>query len=275
MFFNLMNAVQQYTGVFPAMLKAKPSHMMESLQTFIKDRQGSMQMIADLSPFMADRQLNQIFDIQDRLNQLLINPNNFSKFKDWSTKHAYFLQQTFQNQTDAVVWMAVYNQTHQDLPTNMSDAEVQREAIKQADAAVRMTQDSLLPEDRAGFQNWDPIMQSIMQFTGYFNTMANLNHNQYKKIVNDIGFTNKGARSEQLFYMYLYSIMMPAILAGVISRSFSGNLFVDENDNSLDMDHFIQHYKDVRAGEEKRRLEMKASKKKPLRDQLVRNVKAA
>jgi len=236
MFFNLMNAVQQYTGVFPAMLKAKPSHMMESLQTFIKDRQGSMQMIADLSPFMADRQLNQIFDIQDRLNQLLINPNNFSKFKDWSTKHAYFLQQTFQNQTDAVVWMAVYNQTHQDLPTNMSDAEVQREAIKQADAAVRMTQDSLLPEDRAGFQNWDPIMQSIMQFTGYFNTMANLNHNQYKKIVNDIGFTNKGARSEQLFYMYLYSIMMPAILAGVISRSFSGNLFVDENDNESILD---------------------------------------
>ena len=41
------------------------------------------------------------------------------------------------------------------------------------------------------------------------------------------------------------------------------------------MDHFIQHYNDVRAGEEKRRLEMEASKKKPLRDQLIRDVKAA
>ena len=54
-----------------------------------------------------------------------------------------------------------------------------------------------------------------------------------------------------------------------------GATFVDENGNPLDMDHFIQHYKEVRAGEEKRRLEMEASKKKPLRDQLIRDVKAA
>ena len=50
----------------------------------MKDREGTMQEIAELSPFMADRQQNLIFDIQDRLNQLIINPNNFQKCKDWS-----------------------------------------------------------------------------------------------------------------------------------------------------------------------------------------------
>ena len=54
-----------------------------------------------------------------------------------------------------------------------------------------------------------------------------------------------------------------------------GANFVDDDGNALDMDHFIQHYKNVIAGEEKRRLEMEASKKKPLRDQLIRDVKAA
>ena len=49
----------------------------------------------------------------------------------------------------------------------MSDEEVMAEAIKQADANVRMTQDSLLPEDLAAFQNMVPIIQSLTQFTGY------------------------------------------------------------------------------------------------------------
>ena len=240
MFFNLKNAIEQYTGVFPAMLKATPVQMLSSLQNYIADREGTMQAIADLSPFMADRQLNQIFDIQSRLQELIVNPNNLQKFKDWSTKHAYFLQQTFQNQVDAVVWMAVYNQTHQKLPTSMSDIEVQTEAIKQADAAVRMTQDSLLPEDRAGFQNWNPIIQSISQFTGYFNNIANLNNNQYQKITRDIGFNNKGKGTEQLFYMYFYSIMMPAILAGMIGRTFAGNLFLDEEDDGMIIDDMMK-----------------------------------
>ena len=240
MFFNLKNAIEQYTGVFPAMLKATPVQMMSSLQNYIADRQGTMQAIADLSPFMADRQLNQIFDIQSRLNELMIQPNEFKKFKDWSTKHAYFLQQTFQNQVDAVVWMAVYNQTHQKLPSSMSDVDVQTEAIKQADAAVRMTQDSLLPEDRAGFQNWNPIIQSISQFTGYFNNIANLNNNQYQKITRDIGFENKGKGTEQLFYMYLYSIMMPAVIAGMIGRTFAGNLFLDEEDDGMIVDDMMK-----------------------------------
>ena len=240
MFFNLKNAIEQYTGVFPAMLKATPVQMLSSLQNYIADRQGTMQAIADLSPFMADRQLNQIFDIQDRLNDLLVNPNDFTKFQDWSRRHAYFLQQTFQNQVDAVVWMAVYNQTHQKLPTSMSDVDVQKEAIKQADSAVRMTQDSLLPEDRAGFQNWNPMIQSISQFTGYFNNIANLNNNQYQKITRDIGFENKGKGTEQLFYMYIYSIMMPAVIAGIIGRTFAGNLFLDEEDDGMIVDDMMK-----------------------------------
>ncbi len=122
----------------------------------------------------------------------------------------------------------------------MSDVDVQTEAIKQADAAVRMTQDSLLPEDRAGFQNWNPIIQSISQFTGYFNNIANLNNNQYQKITRDIGFENKGKGTEQLFYMYLYSIMMPAVIAGMIGRTFAGNLFLDEEDDGMIVDDMMK-----------------------------------
>ena len=232
MFGNLPNAFQQLTGLFPALVKVKPRHLLHGIFEYMKDREGTMQKIALASPFMADRQKNLIFDIQGRLNELLIDPNKFQQMQSWSKNHAYFLQQTFQGITDAIVWIGTVNQVHEKMPTSMSNEEVMAEAIKQADANVRLTQDSLLPEDRAAFQNMDPIVQSLTQFTGYFNMIANLGFNQYQKLVkNDLGFKNKGKNTEQFVYLYLYTTVMPAIVAGIIMRGLGGRLDEDKNDD--------------------------------------------
>ena len=236
MFGNLPNAFQQLTGLFPALVKVKPRNLKNGLITYMKDREGTMQMIAEASPFMADRQKNLIFDIQDRLNELIINPNKFQKMQDWGKRHGYFLQQTFQGIVDSIVWMGTYNQVHENMPSNMSDADVFKEAIKQADANVRMTQDSLLPEDRAAFQNMNPIVQSVTQFTGYFNMIANLGYTQYRKLAKEeLGFNNVGKNSEQLFYLYLYSVIMPAVIAGIIMRGLGGRID-DEDDDGYILD---------------------------------------
>ena len=235
MFANISNAIQQYTGIFPANLKVKGKYLNGALVAYTKDRQSIQEMIAGASSFMEDRQNNQMFDIQNRLNELIIDPNRFQKFKDWSTKHAYFLQQTFQNQVDAVVWLGTFNQVHAELGAELTNEEVLAEAIKQADANVRLTQDSLLPEDRAAFQNSTPIVQAITQFTGYFNTMANLNATQFKKLIqDDIGFKNKSKQGAQMLYSYMYSVFMPAVIAGLIARTFGGNLGDEDEDGYLD-----------------------------------------
>ena len=229
---NFPNAFTQLTGLFPALIKVKPKHLIEGIIEYMKDREGTMQKIAAASPFMADRQVNLIFDIQGRLNDLIINPNNFQKMQEWSKAHAYFLQQTFQGITDAIVWIGTVNQVTERMPTTMSNEEIMAEAIKQADANVRMTQDSLLPEDRAPFQNMDPIIQSLTQFTGYFNMIANLDFTQYQKLVKDeIGFKNKGIGSEQGVYLYIYTIVLPAIIAGLIMRGLGGRLDEDKDDD--------------------------------------------
>ena len=59
---------------------------------------------------MNDRQKNQMFDIQDTLNDLVINPSKYEKIQAWTNKHGYFIQQAFQNQVDSVVWIGSYNQ---------------------------------------------------------------------------------------------------------------------------------------------------------------------
>ena len=232
MFGNVANGLTQLTGVFPALIKVKPRHLISGLNTYMRDREGTMQLIASASPFMADRQENLLFDIQERLNELLINPSNYKKMQNWGKKHAYFLQQTFQGITDSIVWMGTYEQVHERMPATMSEQEVMVEAIKQADANVRMTQDSLVPEDRAAFQNFDPIIQSLTQFTGYFNMIANLGFTQYQKLAkDDLGFKTKYQNHEQLFFMYMFTTIMPAIVAGLIMRALGGRLLQDEDDD--------------------------------------------
>tara|TARA_Y100001938_G_scaffold99820_1_gene136483 strand:- start:866 stop:9442 length:8577 start_codon:yes stop_codon:yes gene_type:complete len=234
MFGNVGNALQQLTGLFPALLKVKPKYLKQGLIKYITDREKTMQMIAEASPFMADRQVNLIFDIQGRLNELVVNPSNLKKMQNWGVKHSYFLQQTFQGITDAIVWMGTYNQVHETLSKNMSDEAIMKEAIKQADANVRMTQDSLLPEDRAAFQNMDPIVQSFTQFTGYFNMIANLGFTQYQKLMKDeIGFKFKGQNSQQLVYASMYAVVMPAIVAGIIMRLVNDRIEDEDEDGYI------------------------------------------
>ena len=234
MFANIGNAFQQLTGLFPALIKVKPKYLRNGLITYMRDREGTNQMIAEMSPFMADRQQNLIFDIQDQLNELIIDPSKYRKIRDWGKHHGYFLQQAFQGITDSIVWMGTYEQVHETMSKDMSDEAVMKEAIKQADANVRLTQDSLLPEDRAAYQNMDPIIQSLAQFSGYFNMIANLGYTQYTKLIkDDLGFQSKIKNGEQLLYAYLYTVLLPAVFAGIIMRGLGGRLGEDEDEDGF------------------------------------------
>ena len=231
MFANIRNGLQQFTGYFPAMIKVGPSYLKSSLAQYVRNPMQFQEEIAELSPFMKERQFNQIFDVQDTLNQLLINPNAYKKVQKWAERHGYFMQQAFQNQVDTVVWSATYNKVLTESPKTMSEIEVQKEAIQQADANVRLTQDSLQAEDLASFQVGSPFYKTMVQFGGYFNMIANLNATQYKKLFNDLGW--RGTKG-QLFMTYLLGFAMPAFVADLIVRATGGDLDDEDEDGYLD-----------------------------------------
>ena len=231
MFANIRNGLQQFTGYFPAMIKVGPSYLKGALAQYVRNPMQFQEEIAELSPFMKERQFNQIFDVQDTLNQLLINPNAFQKVQKWAERHGYFMQQAFQNQVDSVVWSATYNKVLTESPKTMSEIEVQKEAIQQADANVRLTQDSLQAEDLAAFQVGSPFYKTMVQFGGYFNMIANLNATQYKKLFNDLGW--RGTKG-QLFMTYLLGFAMPAFVADLIVRATGGDLDDEDEDGYLD-----------------------------------------
>ncbi len=248
MFANFQNAVQQFTGNFPSLIKVEGKYMRSGLKQYYMNPAKTQEIIAELSPFMDQRQNNQMFDIQDTLNDLIINPDKFEKINAWTNKHAYFIQQAFQNQVDSVVWIGSYNQFLANKPMSMPDAVAQQEAIAQADANVRMTQDSLQPEDRAAFQTDTPLVQSLLQFTSYFNMMANLNATNYKKMVNNMGYKITGKGSGRLIYTFMFGLYLPAVVSGVIVNAFGGNLNDADEDGYLDEIFELLFFEPLRFG---------------------------
>ena len=232
MFGNLTNAFQQLTGYFLSAIKVDGKYLRGALASYMSRPQKSLEEVAELSPFMADRQQNQIFDIQETLNDLLLNPTAYDKIQKWSQKHGYFLQQAFQNQVDTVTWIGAYNQTLAELGADVTDVAAQKEAVYRADAAVRLTQDSLSPEDLAAFQVGSPLYKTLIQFGGYFNMLANVNATEYTKIFRDLGWRgNKG----RLFMTYLLGFAGPMLVADAMVRTLGGDWDDDDDDGYLDV----------------------------------------
>ena len=233
MFMSFKNAAQQVTGALPAMLNVEKKYMTDAFRRYLRNPIETMDEVAEMSPFMADRQINQMFDIQNTLNDLIISPNDYQKIQNFTRRHGYFLQQAFQNFVDSLVWMATWNQVTANAPKTMTPQEIQVEAIAQADANVRKTQDSLLPEDVAAYQIDAPFVKAIVQFTSYFNSQANLNATRYKKTVKELGFKNSRF-SGQIFYAFLFGSFLPAIVSEGIQETFGGGLVDEDEDGYLD-----------------------------------------
>lgn len=230
MFANLRNALQQVTGLFPSALKVSKGALKDSLLTYLASPRKTAEAIAGLSPFMNERMHSQIFEIQDQMNDLLLNPSKFDKIQKWSQHHGYFLQSAFQNFVDIVTWNGKYNQVLSEIGTTLSDSEAQAEAIQQADAAVRSTQGSMSAEDVAAFEVGSPFYKTFVQFTGYFNMLANLNTDEYVKVLRDLGWRgNKG----KLVSIYMLGFLAPTLVADAIARSLGAG-WDDDDDGYLD-----------------------------------------
>ena len=238
MFGNLRNAMQQFTGLFPAGVKVQPRYLTAALTEYVGSPQRTANSVAALSPFMEDRLKGQSFEVQEQINEVLLNPSRFDKAQAWTDRHGYFLQQAFQNMVDVVTWVGAYNQSLSTTDTTVTAEEAQREAIAAGDAAVRLTQGSVRPSDVSAFESGTPFFRTLTQFAGYFNMLANLNATEYVKVIRDMGFRgNKG----KLVYIYMMGFMLPAVVADAIVRTLGGGWEDEDEDGYLDvfMDWFF------------------------------------
>lgn len=225
---NVVNALQQVTGLSIAALKVNPKHLRDSLFQYVKQPKATTDMVASKSDFMSTRVTSQVMEIQQTIDDLVLNPNEYEKARAFAQKHGYFLQSGFQNIVDVITWSAAYDES-----VASGDAEV--DAVRNADAAVRQTQGSFNPEDVSRFETGTPFVRAFTMFYSYFNMQANLLGTEFTKTIRDLGL-KKGAG--RLLYVYTFGFMIPAVLSELIVRASSGK-GLDENDDDDYMDDLL------------------------------------
>lgn len=234
LFGNIANALQQATGLFPAMLKVKPSVLMDALWKVTRNPKDIAKTISEKSEFMREMMDNKIRHLRRDAEYILTNPSKMQRLGEWSEAHTMYLLNAVQNPVSMATWLGAYNQSLSESDTSLSDEEAEIEAVRAADAAVSMTQGSSAPIDVARIQVGTQFQQAMMQFTGYFNMLANLNATEYQKVVREFGW--KSGKKQILsrgFAIYMLGFALPGLISDAIARTFAGQWGKDEDDDDM------------------------------------------
>lgn len=224
LFANLTNSLQQVTGLSIAALKVKPSNLAAATWRYMRAPSEVAEQVAALSPFMANRQTNEVMQMRQDIEALLLNPSAYEKAQAWTSKHGYFLQSAFQNLVDNITWAAAFDQA-------TAEGHDKTTAVRAADAAVRETQGSMQPEDISRFESGPAFARLFTQFQGYFNMQANLLGTEFAKTAQDMGL-KKGAG--RLFYVFLLGFLVPAWFSEAVVQAMHGGPGDDDGDGYLD-----------------------------------------
>lgn len=219
---NVVNTLQQFTGFSLSLTKVKAKHLRGGLVTYLKGPSAMADMIHDKSPYMAQRLTTQVMEIQASIDDILLNPTKYQKAKDFAKRHGYFMQQGTQNIVDLITWSGAYDQA-------IAKSFTEREAVREADAAVRQTQGSFEPESLSSFEAGTPFVRAFTMFYSYFNMQANLLGTEFQKVAQGMGLKKGAGRA---FYLYFVGFLIPAVMAEVIVRAVGG-FDPDDDDDYL------------------------------------------
>lgn len=220
MTINLTNALQQYTGLAVTAVKVKPKYLRNALFTYTKSRKESMEMIIEKSDFMKTRSAIQIFDISSDIEDMLINPTKYERSIDFMKKNGYILAQATQNFVDTISWIGAYEQA-------VEEGIPEAQAVESADSVIRTTQGSFNAEDISRTETGTPMHRIFTMFYSYFNMLANL---QKAEFIKSIGATGLKKGYPRMLYAYTMGMMLPAVMAKIITEAMSGRGIGDDDD---------------------------------------------
>jgi hypothetical protein len=221
---NVLNGLQQFTGASISLAKVEPSHMKNALWSYVRDPKGTAASISEKSEFMRTRMTAGVLEIQKTIDNIMLDPSKYDKARAFAKEHGYFLASGTQHVVDHITWMGAYDQA-------IAKGVTDRQAVREADSAVRETQGSFAPEDISRVEAQTPFVRAFLQFYGYFNMQANLLGTEFLNTVRSLGL-RKGAG--RLLFVYVTAMAIPAVLSDAIMRAGSGRPFDDDDDGPAD-----------------------------------------
>lgn len=231
MVFNVVNTIEQFTGISVAAVKVKPAYLRNALWNYMRNPKDSAEAVNEKSEYMRSRLSKGAHEVMSAIEEILIEPSKYDKAIDFANKHGYILQRGTQNVVDLAVWMGAYDQA-------VARGAGEVEAVKEADSIVRQTQGSGAAEDVSRVETGTAFVRLFTTFWGYFNMMGNLLGSEFANIPREMGLKKAAGRG---LYIYTMGFMVPAILSALLRKAAGGSLDEDDDDEYLDdaMDVFF------------------------------------
>lgn len=216
---SIVNSLQQVTGISNARAYVKGRHLRAAAWEKLFPGNRMAERAADRSTFMQQRLASQIGQMQEEIRDTL-NPSWWTNARNWTQRHAYYLQRLAQNHIDVVTWWGAYNQSIEQQGAKVAPEQAQRVAVREADSVVRRSQSSSRPIDVAAFEAGTPVARLFTQFGGYFNSVQN-------QIREQRGFT---ARTKAT----MLAFVMPTLVAAAIATALREGWDDEEGDGYSD-----------------------------------------
>ncbi len=220
MFANISNTAQQVTGFSLAALKVKPSSLAAATADYLRHPKRTAEEVAELSVFMRNRMSNEVDAMLGDIQGILLDPSLYEKAQEWTARHTYFLQTAFDNVMGPIIWRAAYSEA---LEQNFDT----KDAVRIADATIRQTQGSTMPEDVSRIETGPAYARLFTQFVGYFNMQANLLGTEFAKVSQEMGLRKGMGKG---LYITLLGFYAPAVIAELVAQAFRGGPGDDDKD---------------------------------------------
>ncbi len=228
---NVVNTLQQFTGISIAAVKVKPRYLRSSLWTYMRGPGALAEQIAEKSIYMRTRVGAQVAEQMSHIEDLLLQPGKYDKARAFAEKHGYILQQGTQSVVDVITWQGAYDQA-------IEAGADEDAAVLEADSAVRQTQGSFAAEDVSAFESASGFVRLFTLFSGYFNMQANLYGTEAVKIGRDMGLKTGAGRA---FYVYAFGFAIPAIVSEAIRQALTGG-YDDLEDDEAFLDAMMETF---------------------------------
>lgn len=225
---NVVNALQQVTGLSVSALKVPIPALHRALWSYVRAPHVFADGVAEKSAFMRTTVMTSTIEVQQHIDDLLLNPSTYEQARAFASKHGYFLSTATQNVVNLITWGGAYDHA-------IAGGGTEPEAVRQADAAVRLTQGTFNPEDLSAFETGSPMKRAFTMFYSYFNMLANTLGSEFAVTIRDVGLR---AGAGRLLYVYAFGFVIPAVLSEVLTKAASGRPW-DEDEDGLVIDDLL------------------------------------
>lgn len=232
MFFNVKVAVENISGLFPAMAEVHAKHVLAAIPAYLKRMSDAKKEISDKSKFMRNYHRNAMFEIAIEIRDFLEKGGKLANVQEWFRNNTTFLVKQTQDIVSDLVWLGMFNQVMAD-STIQDPAAREAEAIQRADSVVRLTQNSYRIEDKTVLERGGEMAKMAATYTGWFNMIRQLFSRKAKQALLD--GTLAGATASTGWY-FLVTLTIPSMISAALVAVLYDSLGDDDEEKR---DEFI------------------------------------